>query len=218
MTRICRAGDLALLVDADHGYGNALNVKRTVEELETAGVAALTIEDTVLPKPFGELEETRLIPIAEGVGKMRAALEGRQDPDLVVVGRTSAPAVTGIEDTLLRATAYEAAGVDAIFLVGVRTRAELEAVAGAVSVPILLGGVGPELNDLDYLSAQGVRICLQGHQPFMAAVNAVHATLQALRQGTAPAELANLASAELMGRVTRVADYESWMTEFLAED
>jgi carboxyvinyl-carboxyphosphonate phosphorylmutase len=158
-----------------------------VEELETAGVAALTIEDTVLPKPFGEGEAIRLIPIAEGVGKMRAALEGRQDPGLVVVGRTSAPSLTGIEDTAARATAYEAAGVDAIFLVGVKTRAELEAVAGAVSVPILLGGVGAELNDLDYLSARGVRICLQGHQPFMAAVNAVHATLKALREGTPPA-------------------------------
>jgi len=72
--RINRAGNLPLLVDADHGYGNALNVKRTVEELETAGVAALTIEDTVLPKPYGELETTRLIPVQEGVGKMRAAL------------------------------------------------------------------------------------------------------------------------------------------------
>src|SRR5271170_1051990 len=78
--RICRAGNLALLVDADHGYGNALNAKRTVEELETAGVAALTIEDTVLPRPFGD-GGVSLIPIAEGVGKMKAALAGRQDPD-----------------------------------------------------------------------------------------------------------------------------------------
>src|SRR5476649_161086 len=75
--RICRAGDLALLVDADHGYGNALNVQRTVQELETAGVAGLTIEDTALPRPFGEAAVT-LIPIEEGVGKMRAALSGRQ--------------------------------------------------------------------------------------------------------------------------------------------
>src|ERR1700747_894868 len=85
--RICRAGKLPLLVDADHGYGNALNVMRTVEELESAGVAALTIEDTVLPASFGA-DETRLVSIAEGVGKMRAALGARQDPRLVVVGRT----------------------------------------------------------------------------------------------------------------------------------
>src|SRR5438445_3699071 len=95
--RICRAGNLALLVDSDHGYGNALNVKRTVEELETAGIAALTIEDTALPRPFGE-SAVRLIPVEEGIGKMRAALSGRQDPKLVIAGRTSAMAVTGVAD------------------------------------------------------------------------------------------------------------------------
>src|ERR1700682_5394728 len=91
--RINRAGNLPLLVDADHGYGNALNVKRTVEELETSGVAALTIEDTVLPRPFGDGKVT-LTSIEEGVGKMRAALNGRQDPGLVIAGRTSALTVT----------------------------------------------------------------------------------------------------------------------------
>src|SRR3546814_2908035 len=84
------------MVDADHGYGNALNAMRTVQELETAGVAALTIEDTDLPQPFGRVGDTRLLPLDEGVGKMRAALAGRQDPSLVVIGRTSAPGVTGI--------------------------------------------------------------------------------------------------------------------------
>src|SRR6185312_2193977 len=77
--RINRAGGLPLLVDADHGYGNALNVKRTVEELETSGVAGLSIEDTELPAPFGTAKP-RLTSIAEGVGKMKAALAGRQDP------------------------------------------------------------------------------------------------------------------------------------------
>src|SRR5215470_18886582 len=81
--RINRAGKLPLLVDADHGYGNALNVKRTIEELETAGVAALSIEDTELPTPFGSAKP-RLISIAEGVGKMKAAIAGRQDPLLCI--------------------------------------------------------------------------------------------------------------------------------------
>ena len=93
--RISRASDLSILVDADHGYGNALNVRRTVEELETAGVSALTIEDTLLPRPFGGAAGEQLIPLEEGVGKMRAALDGRQDPDLVVVGRTKRPAGRG---------------------------------------------------------------------------------------------------------------------------
>ena len=88
--RICRAGDLSLMVDADHGYGNALNVMRTVEELETAGVAALTIEDTVLPRSFGAAGEERLISLEEGVGKMKAALAARQDSALVIIARTGA--------------------------------------------------------------------------------------------------------------------------------
>src|SRR5690348_13063995 len=95
--RINRAFDLPLLVDADHGYGNALNVMRTVQELETAGVAALTIEDTVLPRAFGEAKPS-LISIEEGIGKMRAALAAREDPSLVVIGRTSAPSITGLAD------------------------------------------------------------------------------------------------------------------------
>ena len=216
--RICRAGNLALVVDADHGYGNALNVRRTVEELETAGVAALTIEDTELPQPFGSVGETRLISIDEGVGKMRAALAARQDPDLVIAGRTSAVTVTGVEDAIARAAAYEAAGVDAIFLAGVRTRDQVDAVAASVSVPLFLGGTTPEVADPDYLAARGVRICLQGHQPFMAAVHAVHETLKALREGTKPAALDNIASNDLMKQVTRGDTYRRWMEDYVAGD
>ena len=214
--RINRAGALPLLVDADHGYGNALNVKRTVEELETAGVAALSIEDTDLPQPFGTLGATRLLSVEEGAGKMRAALSGRRDPRLVIAGRTSAPAVTGIDDAIARARAYEATGVDALFLVGIRTRAEVEAVADAVRLPVILGGLSPELRDRDWLGAQGVRVALQGHQPFAAAVNAVHETLKALREGTPPGDLPGVAPPEFMRRVTRDADYRGWMEEFLA--
>ena len=213
--RINRAGGLPLMVDADHGYGNALNVKRTVEELETAGVAALTIEDTVLPRTFGD-GNTSLISIDEGVGKMRAALAGRQDSSLVIAGRTSAMAVNGVEDTLARVKAYEQAGVDAIFLVGVQTRAQLETVASVAKVPLMLGTLSAELRDRAYLARQGVRIALQGHQPIMAAVRAVHDTLKALRDGTPPSEIAGVASVELMKRVTRAEDYDRWTQDFLS--
>ena len=80
-----------------------------------------------------------------------------------------------------------------LFLVGLKTRAQLDAVSAAVSLPLILGGAGPEVMDLDYLSAKGVRVCLQGHQPFMAAVRAVHDTLKALRDGTPPGGLEGLA-------------------------
>ena len=213
--RINRAGKLPLLVDADHGYGNALNVKRTVEELETAGVAALTIEDTLLPTPYGAAGEGQLIPIAEGVGKIRAALAGRADPRLVIAGRTSAIGITGVEDTIARLKAYEAAGVDMLFIGGVKTRAQLDAVSAAVKLPLFLGSPGPELFNLDYLSARNVRVCLQGHQTFWAAVNAVHETLKALHEGTKPADLKNIASADLQKRLLRGADYARWTKEFL---
>src|SRR3546814_14714810 len=112
---------------------------RTVKERETAGVAARTIEDTDLPQPFGRVGDTRLLPLDEGVGKMRAALAGRQDPSLVVIGRTSAPGVTGIDDAIVRAKAYAAAGVDALFFVGIRSRAAIQAPLDACGPPPLPG-------------------------------------------------------------------------------
>src|SRR3954470_15933136 len=212
--RINRAGNLALMVDADHGYGNALSVKRTVEELETAGIAGMSIEDTELPNPFGTTKP-RLISIAEGVGKMKAALAGRQDPLLSIAGRTSAIQITGLDDAIARGKAYEAVGVDALFFVGVRTRAELDALSAATRLPLILGGATPELTDKDYLASRRVRIALQGHQPFAAGVKAVYETLKALREGTPPAKLQGVADAELMKRVTRDADYTKWSKEFL---
>ena len=146
--RICRAGELSLIVDADHGYGNALNVKRCVEELENAGVACLTIEDTLLPQRFGN-HGTEFLQVAEGVGKMKAALAGRQDPDLIILGRTGAVGPNGVEDGIRRARAYLDAGVDGIMFVGVKTRAELEAIASELDAPIMLGGSGAELQDLE---------------------------------------------------------------------
>ena len=209
--RINRAGNLPLLVDADHGYGNALNVMRTVQELETAGVAGLSIEDTDLPQPFGD-GRPRLLPVGEGVGKMRAALAGRQDPRLCIAGRTSALRIAGLEDAIIRARAYEEVGVDAVFLVGIGTRAEIDALSSAVSVPIILGSLPEEARDADYLAARNVRIALTGHQPFRAAVEAVRAALKALRDGGG---LPPLASAELMARVTRAGDHDRWTKEFL---
>src|ERR1700747_1605343 len=93
MRRMSRASFLPVVVDADHGYGNALNVRRTIEELETAGAAGLPLEDTLLPHAFGQ-GGTQLIPLEEGVGKMKAALDARRDPSLVVIGRTGAVSIS----------------------------------------------------------------------------------------------------------------------------
>jgi len=214
MRRMSRAAALPVLVDADHGYGNALNVRRTVQELEAAGAAGLTIEDTLLPPAFGQAG-TQLISLEEGVGKMKAALDGRGDPSLVILARTGAVSITGLDDAIARARAYEATGVDALFLTGIKSRSELEAISAASRLPIVLGGAPEEMTALDYLASQRVRIALQGHAPFAAATQAVYETLKALREGTSPKQLKGLASSELTGRVTRDAAMKARAADFL---
>lgn len=212
--RISRAADLPVLGDADHGYGNALNVMRTVEELEFAGLAGLSVEDTVLPTAFGNAGKATLTSIDEGVGKMKAALEARRDPGLVIAGRTSAPALTEISDTIERVKAYSATGVDAIFLVGLKTWDDVEAAAAATDLPLIVGGTGPEVNDVSRLADCGVRVQLQGHQPFAAATQAIYDTMKALKDGTPPSQLQGLASRDTMQMVTRDADYADWSKRF----
>jgi carboxyvinyl-carboxyphosphonate phosphorylmutase len=214
MRRMSRASSLPVLVDADHGYGNALNVRRTVQELETAGAAGLTIEDTLLPQAFGQ-SGTHLIPLEEAVGKMMAALDARDDPALVIMARTGAVSISGLDDAIARAMVYEATGVDALFFTGVKTHAELDAISAATKLPIVLGGFPEEMIDLDYLANRRVRIALQGHAPFAAATQAVYETLKALRNGQSPKNLKGLASSELTGRVTRDAEMKARAGEFL---
>ncbi len=214
MRRMSRAASLPVVVDADHGYGNALNVRRTVQELEAAGAGGLSIEDTLLPQSFGQ-NGTQLIPLQEGVGKMKAALDARACSALVILGRTGAASITTLEDTIARAQAYEGTGVDGLFFTGVKTRAELEAISAATTLPIVLGGFPEEMTDRKYLAEMRVRIALQGHAPFAAATQAVYETLKALREGLPPKDLNGLASAELTARVTREADVKRRNVEFL---
>ncbi len=168
----------------------------------------------MLPQSFGQ-NGTQLIPLEEGVGKMKAALDARRDSALVILGRTGAASITTLEDTIARARAYEATGVDALFFIGVKTRAELEAISEATRLPIVLGGFPEEMTDRKYLSERRVRIALQGHAPFAAATQAIYETLKALREGLAPKDLKDLASAELTGLVTREAEVKIRTTEFL---
>jgi carboxyvinyl-carboxyphosphonate phosphorylmutase len=213
--RICRAANISLVVDADHGYGNALNVKRTVEELESAGLAALTIEDTVLPQNFGQAKGEELISLEEGVGKMKAALAGRQDPSLVIIARTGALRAEGVAGTIRRAKAYEEAGVDALWLAAGVTREGLSELHAEVRLPLLMGGGGGDLTD-DFMTANGVRVSHQGHLPFAGAVKGIYDTLKALRAGVDPSDLGeDVASAELIGQLTRRADYDRWTSEYL---
>jgi carboxyvinyl-carboxyphosphonate phosphorylmutase len=214
--RICRAVRFPLLVDADHGYGNALNATRTIEELDIAGVAAATIEDTRLPTPFASGGKVQLTSVEEGAAKLRAALTGRADKAFGVIGRTSALALTGLDDAIVRFKAYEQAGVDALFVIGIKDLTQLKAVSEAVSLPLILGGAPMEF-DRSMLAAHRVRICLQGHLPIRAAVQAIYDTMKALRDGTAPQQISGLASPALMDRITHAAQYREWTRDFLDE-
>ncbi len=213
--RICRGGAPPLMVDADHGYGNALNVMRTVQELETAGIAALTIEDTDLPRGHGT-GEPGLLSLEAGLGKMRAAVAAREDAGLTVIARTSALNLVNLDEAVRRTKAYATCGTDALFFTGVNDWEQLAAIqASANGMPIILGGTPANMADKAKLAAHGVRVALQGHQPFAAAVAAIHATLKALRDGTPPADLKGIAPPALMKQVTREADYAAWTRDFL---
>jgi 2,3-dimethylmalate lyase len=128
---------IPLIADADTGYGGALNVYRTVREYERAGVAALHIEDQVFPKRCGHLDGKQVIPCEEMVIKLRTAVEARTDEDFVLIARTDALAVTGLDDTLRRCQAYAKAGADVLFVEAVRTHEEIAHVLREVSLPLL---------------------------------------------------------------------------------
>lgn len=212
--RITRGGAPPLLVDADHGFGNALNVMRTVEELEAAGVAALTIEDTLLPRPYGP-EGTALLPLEEGLGKIRAALAARSDSSLVIVARTGALGVTSTEDAIARARAYAQAGADGIFVTGLSDLAQLDALRDATGLPLLVGSAKAGIGGAAVLAAHGARVALQGHHTFPAAVKAMRDTLQALRDGTAPKDLPGIADGATMKRLQREVHYDAAIRDFL---
>ena len=125
LRHICRATELPVVADADTGYGNIINVRRTVREYERAGVAGFHIEDQVFPKKCGFMEGKAVIPLEEHAQKIRAALDARSNPDTIIIARTDALAPNGWEDALTRARAYHSVGADLIFVDGIRTLDEL---------------------------------------------------------------------------------------------
>src|SRR6185437_3440378 len=136
--RIAQAIDVPLIADADTGYGNPLNVIRTVQEYELAGVSAIHIEDQVTPKKCGHMENKQVIAASEMVEKIHAAVEARTSPDFLIIARTDARAMEGLDSALRRARMYREAGADVLFVEAPQSEQEVARVANELSdVPLL---------------------------------------------------------------------------------
>jgi 2-methylisocitrate lyase-like PEP mutase family enzyme len=174
-----------VIADADTGYGNTLNVRRTIRAFERAGVAALHLEDQTFPKRCGHLDDKTVVPTGEMVGKLRAARDAASDGDLVLIARTDAIAVEGLDAAIERALAYAEAGADVIFVEAPTSEAQLETIARRVTAPKLLnmfeGGKTP-LVRLDRLRALGYRIVIIPSDLQRAAIRAMQDVLTAIRR------------------------------------
>ena len=176
---------IPLIADADTGYGNVLNVVRTVREYERAGVAGLHIEDQVAPKKCGHIAGKQVIPTDEFCDKIRAASEYRTDPDLLIIARTDARAVTGLDDAIERGNRYAEAGADVIFVEAPQGMDEVQRIAREVKAPLLAnmvpGGKTPAVKFSD-LERLGFRIVIYPAVCMGAAVVAIERSLARLRE------------------------------------
>ncbi|MGH6689363.1 MAG: isocitrate lyase/PEP mutase family protein [Gammaproteobacteria bacterium] len=212
LANIVEQAEIPVIADADTGYGNALNVRRAVREFERAGVAAFHLEDQTFPKRCGHYDDKSVVPSGEMVQKLRAAREALADPDLLLIARTDALAVEGLDATIERAHAYQAAGADVIFVEAPTTDAEIETIARRVSAPKLInmfqGGKTP-LVPLARLRELGYRIVIIPSDLQRAAIRAMEDTLAAIaRDGNSAAVADRMAS--FKDRETAV-DTSSWL-------
>jgi carboxyvinyl-carboxyphosphonate phosphorylmutase len=189
--RIAACVDIPVIADADTGYGNPLNVIRTVGAYEAAGVAGIHIEDQVAPKKCGHMEGKQVIPAAEMAEKIRAAVEARSQPEFVIIARTDARAVEGLDRALERGRRYREAGADALFIEAVTSEEEAEAAARAFpGVPLLFnwaeGGKTPPIA-LERLTELGYRIVIFPISTLLAATAAMRRILREIAQAGTPA-------------------------------
>ena len=199
-----------LIADADTGYGGPLNVYRTIREYEKAGVAALHIEDQTFPKRCGHLDGKDVIPMAEMVTKIHAACEARTDDDFVLIVRTDALAVTGIDDTIRRCVAFAAAGADVLFVEALRTQDEIDRVRREIDTPLLYNfvehGKSPLL-PVPQLEALGFKIVIFPGSLMLSVCTLAQRVLRHLRQhGTTAAMLAEMCSVEEMFTIMGLQD------------
>lgn len=194
-SRIVDASGLPVVADADTGYGNPINTRRTIRDYEKAGVAGVHLEDQAWPKRCGHLAGKRVIPAAEMVAKIKAACDARRDPDFVIITRTDAIAVEGLEAALERGERYREAGADVLFIEAPVGRAEVERVAHHFKgVPLLYNmaasGKTPDL-PADELGKLGFRLAIYPNWLILAAIPAMQNLLQELRRTGSIAHLRN---------------------------
>jgi carboxyvinyl-carboxyphosphonate phosphorylmutase len=212
--RIARGSDLPFMVDADHGYGNALNVRRTVEELETAGVSAIAVEDTVLPRPYAG-PETGLIPRDEFRDKLRSAVAAREQPELVIIGRTQALRDAGMDETLARIVICNETGVDAIFIVGVDSIEQVRTLHGATSLPLILNAMPKDATSSE-VASEGGRLYLHGHLAYYAAMNTLYESYKHLvATGDNAALQAKVLPKDLQAIAMAETDHAEWTRRYM---
>jgi len=202
-----------VIADADTGYGNTLNVRRTIREFERAGVAALHLGDQTFPKRCGHLDDKTVVPRDEMVQKLRAARDAAADADLVLIARTDAIAVEGLDAAIERALAYAAAGADVVFVEAPTSQAQMESIARRVKAPKLLnmfeGGKTP-LVPLDRLQTLGYRIVIIPSDLQRAAIRAMQDVLAAIRRdGNSRALADRMATFSEREAIVGTADYLS---------
>lgn len=191
--RVVAATDLPVIADADTGYGNPINVIRTVQTYEQAGVAGIHLEDQVLPKRCGHMEGKQVVSAGEFEAKIRAAVEARTNPDFVLIARTDARAPHGLDEALDRARAARAAGADVLFVEALQDRAELEKVADALAdIPLLFnwaeGGKTPPLTHAEIVEL-GYAMVIMPISTLLAATRAMQQVLARIRADGTPAEI-----------------------------
>jgi 2-methylisocitrate lyase-like PEP mutase family enzyme len=211
---------IPIIADADTGYGNAINLVRTVREFERTGVAAIHIEDQITPKRCGHLDGKEIIPLAEMENKLEAALASRTDPDFCLIGRTDARGVNGFDDAIERGRAFAKLGVDAVFVEAPQSEAELEAIPRALpDVPLLVnvfkGGKTPML-PVAQLQQMGYRIAIYPSETQRAAIYAMRMALGLLkREGTTEAMDAALATFKERDQIVGLDDWQRLERRYL---
>jgi len=210
---------IPVLGDADTGYGNALNVMRTVREFETVGVAGIHIEDQITPKKCGHYEGKSLISEEEMTKKIEAAIEARTDPDFIIIARTDARAVEGLKNAIRRGRRYAEAGADMIFVEAPQSLEEIKEIANSISVPLLInmfkGGKTP-LIPMDELGAMGYRIAIVPSPLQLAAIYAMDHLLKILkREGTIEPFSESMVSFKERDEIVDLPKFQEWERRFL---